>query len=144
MLLLAQSERPRLQEWPATSILSAGQPIGPGRMQLLPGYVVSKPICFDTDCGRIISSPPGLTINYDIGLGMVRGAFTVKERRKFKWFRDETTHQQRVQYGLRKEGPSQRLEILFPDAGAFFWADVKNDAEAQTVVTMVLTYKGPT
>jgi hypothetical protein len=120
---------------------------GPGKMQLLPGYVAGLPegqTCIDSDCGYIWN-PQGLTINYDIGgmAGVSVGPNPPdKSGEYYFWYGEASINGQPVRYAVSGSDRPASVSVSFPDSTANFNAEIRSEREIKTVLQMVLTYQG--
>jgi hypothetical protein len=120
---------------------------GPGKMQLLPGYVAGLPegqTCIDTECGYIWN-PQGLTVDYDIGgmAGVRLGpAPPDKVGEYYFWYGEASINGQPVRYAVSGSDRPASVSVSFPDSTANFNAEIRSESEIKTVLQMVLTYQG--
>lgn len=116
---------------------------GPGKMQLLPGYVAGLPerwSCIDTECG-FIWSPQGLTINYDIG-ELAGPGLAAQVQDGYLWYGEAEINGQVVRYAVMGSEKPKSLYVSFPKSFANFNVDIRSEAELRTALTMLLTYRG--
>jgi hypothetical protein len=116
---------------------------GPGKMELLPGYVAGLPekwSCIDTDCG-FIWNPQGLTINYDIG-ELAGPGLPARAEGSYLWYGETQINGQVLRYAVTGQKNPEQLLVSFPKSSANFNGKVHSEGEVRIAMKMLLTFHG--
>ncbi len=124
-----------LSSWSLSA--QSAQTLGPGNIQLLPGYLDTRMRPIDSAGAGRISKADGVLISYDIGLAAGHYETHQEWADHALWRTDQVINGKRVVCIYTK---SKQLLVTFPDDLANFYAKIRAPRDLADMMLMVLTY----
>jgi hypothetical protein len=113
--------------------------LGPGMVDLPPGFTHARDRGIDSYVGHFISADGHLIIQYDIGADS--GVYATHPDGEVLSSSEVKVNDSKALIVLVRRNNEKHLIISFPEGSVNFFAKVENDADIETVRKLVLSFR---